>query len=94
MEQSKQCRIHRYYYSLKCKDCQHDMTYNYMHNSDCNRCRWQLAYQAFTKRNCEVCNKEYEHCNGNTPKICIECIKPYQCRTCWLAVNWASWQNR
>lgn len=94
MEQSKQCRIHRDYYSLQCKDCQHDMEYNYMYNSDCNKCRWQLARQAFTKRNCEVCKKEYEHCNGNTPKICIECIKPYQCRTCWLAMNGASWQNR
>lgn len=94
MEQSKTCRIHRDYYSLKCKECQYDMEYNYMYNSECNKCRSQLAFQAFTKRNCEICNKEYEHCNSFVPKICIDCIKPYQCRKCCNAINGAWWQNR
>lgn len=84
MEQQKNyCRIHKDYYSLQCKECQQDMKYNYMYNSECNKCRWQLAFQAFTKRSCSICKKEDEHHNGNCPTICIDCIKPYQCRKCW-----------
>ena len=78
-----ECKIHKDYYSLQCKECKQDMEYNYRYNSECNKCRWQLAFQAFTKRNCKVCKKEHEHNNGNTPTICMDCIKPYQCRKCW-----------
>lgn len=39
-----ECKIHKDYYSLQCKECKQDMEYNYRYNSECNKCRWQLAF--------------------------------------------------